>query len=158
MSQPNQHQHQHQPEQEEARNDTGGVVNFRSDDEVLFEAGSGPSLLGEIKSVVAVCTAMKRAVYFRQPKLVFTFTVVEPDQYAGQKLEMFAHAKWKGQPPVSSKLFKIAAVALGRLPQKGDRITKNLFLRKVFRCKLGISGQGAAAYSVVEIPLEKLTG
>ena len=130
------------------------------DDEVLFEAVAGQSLLRGVGTVVAVCTHVRRATYFRQPKMVFTFTVIEPDQYGGQKLEMFAHnaAKWKGRPPVSSKLFKIAAIALGRLSQKGDRITENLFLRKVFQCKLGTSGKGAAAYSIVEMPLEKLVG
>jgi hypothetical protein len=65
--------------------------------------------------------------------------------------------KWK-YARESSKLFKSACVALGRRLHRGERITKSLWLRKSFRVRLRQVGEGAAAYSVVDRLLEKLTG
>jgi len=109
--------------------------------------------------MAAGCKDVNRAVYFGQPKLAFKFTVVEPEIHAGEKLEMFVHnaEKWHGHPPRSSKLHKVAAIALGGPPRK-QRITKSVFVGKVFRCRLQKVGEGAAAYSVVKELLEKLTG
>ena len=129
-------------------------------DEVLFEIDESPVLIRGMATVEAQCTAVNAAFYFGQPKLTFSLKVVTPEECAGMKLEMFARnaEKWKGHPPMSSKLFKIAAVALGRLPRKQDRITKTMFLKKVFLCKLGTSGEGVSKYTVVNTITEKVAG
>lgn len=64
--------------------------------------------------------------------------------------------RWKS-PPVSSKLFKVCAVAVGGLPRR-RRITKGMFVGKLFRCRIKTAGEGAAAYSIVETITERLTG
>lgn len=127
-------------------------------DDVLFTTGDCASLL-PCKEVQAICTDVNRAFYFGQPKLAFKFTVVEPEKYSGEKLEMFVRnaEKWHGHPPRSSKLHKAAAIALGGPPRK-QRITKSVFVGKEFRCRLKRVGEGTAAYSIVEELLEKLTG
>ena len=51
-----------------------------------------------------------------------------------------------------------AAVALGRLPRKQDRVTKSMFLKKIFLCELDTSGKGVAAYTVVKMITEKVAG
>jgi len=127
-------------------------------EDLLFTTGDCASLL-LCEEVQAICQDVKRALYFGQPKLAFKFTVVEPEKHAGEKLEMFVHnaKKWHGHPPRSSKLHKVAAIALGGPPRR-QRLTKSVFVGKIFRCRLKSVGQGAAAYSVVENLLEKLTG
>jgi hypothetical protein len=130
------------------------LVEVDHDDELLFEAIADPPILIRGTALVeARCIAVTRAFYFNRPKLVFKFKVIEPELYRGQKLEMFARNSptWKSHPPVSSKLWKIAAVALGRLPEKHDRVTKSMFLGKTFKCTVGNSGKGVFAYSVVEM-------
>jgi hypothetical protein len=123
------------------------------DDELLFKAIVDPPFLVRGTAVVdAKCIAVTRAFYFNQPKLVFQFKVTKPAMYCG-KLAMFARnaPQWKAHPPVSSKLWKIACVALGRLLEKHGRVTKSMFLNKVFQCKVSNSGKGVSAYSVVEM-------
>ena len=129
-------------------------VAVEQDDELLFESiADSPFLVRGTAVVDAECIAVTRAFYFNQPKLVFKFKVIKPEMYCVKKLEMFARnaPQWKGHPPVSSKLWKIACVALGRVPEKHDRVTKSMFLNKVFQCKVSNSGKGVSAYSVVEM-------
>jgi hypothetical protein len=130
------------------------------DDELLFETGEPQVLIRGIATVQAQCTAVSKAFYFGQPKLTFDFKVVNPEEHVGTRLKMFARnaPEWKGHPPVSSKLWKIAAVVLERLPRREDRVTQKMFLKKVFKCELGTSGKGVAAYTVVKMITEKVAG
>jgi len=129
-----------------------------ADDDLICQTGDCPPLL-PCSQVQAVCRDV-RLVRFGpfHHKLVFDFEVMDPVEWARMKLSMFVRKdpKWK-HPPVSSKLFKVCAVAVGSLPRR-QRITKQMFVGKLFRCRLKIAGEGAAAYSTVETITERLTG
>jgi len=136
------------------------VVPFeRTDDDTLCTIEEVPALV-PCKEVEAVCRDVEKVYYspYQQEKWVFKFSVVVPEQYAGNVVPMFVRVvkSWK-TPPKASKLFKIACVASGGL-RKGQLVTKSMFLNKMFRCQLRQSGKGPAAYTVVEKILEKLTG
>ena len=126
--------------------------------DILCEFGDCPALL-PCAEVEAVCTEVKR-VLFRGfgERMVFTFGVAIPQEFAGTKLQMYVRAprSWK-RPPVSSKLFKVVAAACGELPRR-RRITGDMFVGKLFRCRLKQVGERSATYSVVETILERLTG
>jgi len=128
-------------------------------DELICQTGDCPPLL-HCPEVQAVCTDVHLVRFrpFQQDKLVFDFEVFNPVEFAGSKLSMFVRKdpKWK-HPPVGSKLFKVSAVAVGSLPSR-RRITKSLFVDKLFRCRIKTVGEGAAAYSIVETITERLTG
>jgi hypothetical protein len=63
--------------------------------------------------------------------------------------------RWK-HVPESSGLFKAACAALGRRLLRGEKITKAMFLKHLFRCRLRTAGRGVAAYTVVDKILERL--
>ena len=128
-------------------------------EEALFVAGeSAPFIPGD--RVMAICRKIEQRSY-RQfgERLVFTFEVIEPTDYQGTKLEMFAriNPKWK-MVPSSSKLFRSGCVAMGKRILKGQRVTKSMFTGKVFLCKLKKSGDGPTAFSIIEELLERLAG
>lgn len=131
----------------------------RIHDELICETGDCPPLL-PCSEIQAVCTDVRPVHYgpFRQEKLVFDFEVLDPAEFAGLKVSMYVRKdpKWK-HSPVSSKLFRVSAVAVGSLPRR-RRITKSLFVGKLFRCRITTTGEGAAAYSIVERITERLTG
>jgi hypothetical protein len=109
----------------------------------------------------AVCQAITNTVYGPWNRYVwlFTFSIISPEKYLNQRVQMFVRydKRWK-YARESSKLFKSACVALGRRLYRGERITKSFWLKKAFRMRLRKVGEGAAAYSVVDKLLEKLTG
>jgi hypothetical protein len=113
-------------------------------------------------TVDAVCISAK-TITFRmfgsRRKLVFDFQIIEPAQYLGTHLEMFVHwdGKWKVIPRVT-KLFRVASIAAVRPIRDVKMIQPSLFVGKVFRCRVVMSGRAPAAYSVIEMVLEKLTG
>jgi len=112
-----------------------------------------PTLKG--KFVDAVCVNIQKTSYgpWGTTKLVFEFSVFEPDEYAGLTLPMYVRlGDWKGRPPVSSKLAKVAQVAGCQ-----GKFIKSAFLNKAFRCRLKET-RGDAPYSVIAMITEKLTG
>lgn len=137
------------------------VVPIREDDDLIGVSADGGILLpDDITHVDAICVSVTTMYFrmFKRTKMVFTFVVIEGQRVdAGTRLQMFVRfEKWR-TVPASAKLFKVACVALGKRLQ-GERITKSLFLKKAFRCRLAKIGDGAAAYSIIEIITEKLTG
>ena len=130
----------------------------QSEDELICQTGDCPPLL-PCSEVQAVCTDVQLVRFgpFQQ-KLVFDFEVLDPAEFAGLKVSMYVRKdpKWK-HPPVSSKLFRVSAVAVGGLPRR-RRITKQMFVGKLFRCRLKTAGEGAAMYSIVDTITERLTG
>lgn len=141
----------------------GKIVHFdgSTDDEVLGVCGDSAPLL-ECAEVEAVCRSVVQKYFgpFSQHKLIYSFSILVPASHIGEVLEMFVRTdpRWKNRPPQSSKLFKIACVAQGRRLRKGERIVKAMFVHQVFRCRLRRCGTGPAAYSSIDIILEKLTG
>jgi hypothetical protein len=109
----------------------------------------------------AVCLSVTSVDYrpYQRTKLLFKFSIVEPESYAGTILEMFVRtdAKWKTLPP-ASKLLKIACVANGTRLRRGQTVVPSMFVHRVFKCRLRKVGEGAAAYTIVDTLLEKLTG
>src|SRR5437879_1436859 len=108
------------------------IVQFdgSTDHDVLAISGDGPPLL-ECREVEAICRSVTQTYFgpFKQHKLVFNFSVLMPEEYAAQKLEMFVRIDrhWK-TPPSASKLLKIGCIAEGRRLRKGDRITTAMFI------------------------------
>lgn len=129
-------------------------------DEVMGVTGEVPPLLlcSEVK---AVCQAVKTVEYapFRQKKYLFIFSVVEPEEYATNHLQMFVRVNpaWK-HPPIASKLFKAALVATDGQLRNRQRITKSMFIGKLFLCKLRTVGEGGARYSIIDCITERLAG
>jgi hypothetical protein len=64
-------------------------------------------------------------------------------------------AGWQNVP-VSSKLWKVTRVATNGQFRRGQRITKSLFVGKLFRCK--VRGDKNSHYTVIDTIVEKLTG
>ena len=122
-------------------------------------------IVGEVSSLIAcdvveaVCQSIEYAHYrpFHETRLVFTFRIVEPAALNDQRVQMFCRIdkSWKFVPE-SAAVFKAACVALGRRLHRGEKITKNIFLRHLYRCRLRTSGKGPAAYTVVDRLLERL--
>lgn len=129
-------------------------------DDVIGTVGDvPPSILCE--TVEAVCVRIEDTFYrpWCRRKLVLSFQVYAPEEHAGQIVQMFLRIK-RDWPyiPASANVFKAASVSLGRKLRRGEKITKSMFLRKAFRCRLRQSGTAPASYSVVAVLLEKLTG
>lgn len=130
-----------------------------ANDELICQTGDCPPLL-HCSEVQAVCTDLRLLRFgpYQREKLVFDFEVLSPAEFGKLKLTMYVRkdSKWK-HPPVGSKLFKVCATAVGKLPRR-RQITKSLFVGKLFRCRLRTVGEGAASYSIVETITERLTG
>ncbi len=106
-----------------------------SSDDLICELDEYPPTL-EGKYVDAVCVNIQKTSYGPWgTRLAFEFSVFEPDDYAGLTLPMYVRlGGWKGRPPVSSKLAKVAQVAGCQ-----RRFTKSAFLNKAFRCRLKVT-------------------
>ena len=139
----------------DCKNAQAAELRLVESDDVLFELDDYPPIL-ECDSVDAVCVDIRkvRFTFWRTEKLVFEFSVLEPEQYARTRLLMFVRiGNWKKRPPVSSKLAKLAKIAGCQ-----REFTKSAFLRKAFRCRLTKRTRGDAPYTVVDMVVEKLTG
>jgi len=140
-------------------NDPAEHLRLVSEDDVLGVIGDSPPLLPDtIKEVDALCTEVQLISYrgTNDARLVFAFQVVEPEQYSGQKLQMFArYAGWKTLP-VRSKLWKLATVATGGQLKRKQKVTTRLFVGKIFRCRVRPDKNGH--YTVVDTLIKKLTG
>jgi hypothetical protein len=135
----------------------------KNDGDLIGIAAEGDPYLGAIDRVDAICRSMDGPIFWKLYKkwgYVLTFSVVEPSQYMGAKLRMFARwdKSWNGRLPRSSKLYKCACVAVGRRIDRGHRITKSLFLNQIFRCDVTSAGNGPAAYSKIDMITRRLTG
>jgi hypothetical protein len=130
-----------------------------NDSDTLCTFGESNTTLLPFTECEAVCTSIDEKYFapWKRTKFVFTFEIMQPMHYAKTKLEMFVRidAKWKGQPPRAATLWKAAAVALGRHPNK-VRVTKSMFIGGLFRCKLAHVGDGAAAYTKVKAITERM--
>jgi hypothetical protein len=140
------------------------MTNLRSlveDDEIIGETDDGGSLLS-VAEVDAVCRSMT-LVEFRmfkgRKKFVLKFDVVWPAEYLERKISLSMYVRfvpsWRRIPP-SSKLYQCACVALGRR-LRVERVTKSMFVGKIFRCRLRTVSRGASAYSIIDTLLEKQT-
>jgi hypothetical protein len=138
------------------------VVPIRDpDDDDVIGIAPEPAPLLDCTTVDAVCTSCKKVYFpiYRKSKFVLTFQVVEPGIYAGVELYMFINFDdgWrKKRIPKSSKLFKSAVTASGRM-SGGQAISYSLWLHKLFRCAIRTTGAGDAQYSIVDRLIEKLT-
>ena len=130
-----------------------------SEDDVLGVVGDSPPLFEKtVKLVDALCTEVQSVTYrgTKDAREVFTLQVIEPEKYRGTKLQMYArNAGWKTLP-VRSKLWKLATVATGGQLRRNQKVTKSLFVGKIFRCKVRPDKNGH--YTVVDTLVEKLTG
>jgi hypothetical protein len=141
------------------RNPSKIALVTSADDAVLGVAGAPPALI-QLSQIDAVCLSVTLHDYkpYRQQKWVLTFSPVAPEGYSDHRLELFLRTdpKWR-TPPLASKLYKAACVAYGSQLPKGFRITQGMFVNRVFRCQLRQVHRGAAAYTIVDSLLEKLT-
>ena len=134
--------------------DTGADTH---DNDVLGVVGESPPLL-DCSEALCFCFKFDHAHFrpYDQKKYVFYFRVIEPAKHEGVVLKMYVRdGEWKN-PPVSSKLWQIARVANPDL-KPGSRITASLFLKKLFRCRLGPT-KGPVPYTVIQMLLEKVAG
>jgi len=140
-------------------NDPAEPLRLVSEDDVLGVIGDSPPLLqNTIKEVDALCTDIRLVSYrgTNDARFVFTLRVIEPERYSGTKLQMFArYAGWKTLP-VRSKLWKLATVATDGQLKRSQKITKSLFVGKIFRCRVRLDEHGH--YTVVDTLIKKLTG
>ncbi len=140
-------------------NDPAEHLRLVSEDDVLGVIGDSPPLLQDtIKEVDALCTEVQLIAYrgTNDARIVFTFQVIEPERCSGTKLQMFArYAGWKTLP-VRSKLWKLATVATGGQLKRKQKVTKSLFVGKIFRCRVRPDKNGH--YTVVDTLIKKLTG
>ncbi len=129
------------------------------DDDILGVVGDNPPILPPlVKEVVALCKTISLKSYrgIWGHRYVFTMQVVKPDQFMGVKLVMYApwREEWKTLP-VKSKLWKLARRATGG-PFKGrPKITKSLFVGKLFRCLVRLDENGD--YTVIDTIIERVT-
>lgn len=142
----------------------GGTDNPSADtlareDDLIGTAGDGGRLL-LVPQVDAVCRSMTLVEFkmFKRTKFVLKFDVVSPAEYLEHKISLPMYIRfvpsWR-RVPTASKLYKCACVALGRR-LRGERITKSMFVGKMFRCRLRTVGD-VAPYSIVDMLLQKLT-
>ena len=139
----------------DCRNDRAGELQLVENDDVVFELDDFPPIL-ECDSVDAVCVDIRevRFTFWRTSKLVFEFSVIEPEQHAGTRLLMFVPiGKWKKRPPVSSKLAKV-----GKIAGCQRKFRKSAFLKNAFRCRLTKRTRGDAPYTVIDTIVKRLTG
>jgi hypothetical protein len=133
--------------------------------DVIGVTGDGDPLLpADVKEVCATCKSVSGPKYFpmlrhNKYRVVFTFTIYDPVEFAGLKLRMFARheEKWT-QLPRSSKLYRLACVCAGRRLDREIKITKSMFVAKAFRCRLRTVGENADRYTVIEMLVEKIAG
>ena len=142
-----------------------------TEDDLLAYVGDIPPLLEGETVVDAQCVSIIGPFRFRfkgheRAKLVFWFVVVVPHEHAGKKLPMYVRMEdaWRGRPiSRRAKLHKLAYLATGRHLTKGYRITKTMWLGKIFRCRLkrvtvDSGGDEAMHYTVIDTILEKVAG
>jgi hypothetical protein len=142
-----------------------GVTNLSLvqpiDQEIFGIAGECAPLL-PISIANAVCLSVNLVRYqpYQRTKLVFKFSLIEPEAHVGTTLEMFVRTEpsWKEKLPPASKLHKIACIANGARLKRGQKVVPSMFLNRVFKCRLRKVGDGAAAYTIIDTILEKLTG
>src|SRR5688572_22372983 len=108
------------------------------DDDLIGIAGDGGVLLPD-KEVQAICRSMNRVEFrmFKRWKYVLKFDVIVPDCYLGKvSLNMYLRfvPSW-ARIPTCSRLYKAACIAHGGRLRR-QRITKSMFVGKVFRCRL----------------------
>jgi hypothetical protein len=147
------------------------IRNPDDDDDLLgeIERDGGKVLIGcaTVNAIVTKIETPKKKTgeikkMFGKTKLIFTLQVIDGD-YAGTVLKCYVRLEstWK-YIPASAKIYRMACVALGRRLTPKDRITKALFLRKVFVCLLEkvepIKGVESLAYTVVSEFKEKHAG
>jgi hypothetical protein len=146
-------------------NDVSNSTRFpdREDDTVVHDdviaTVAEVSTLIACDSVEAICRAVDEIYYrpYHETRFVFTFRIVDPAELKDQRVQMFCRKdhRWK-HIPESAALFKAACAALGRRLYRGEKITKNMFLKHLFRCQLRTAGKGPAAYTVVDRIIERL--
>jgi len=140
-------------------NDPAEHLRLVSEEDVLGVIGDSPPLFPDtIKEVDALCTEVQLISYrgTNDARLVFTFQVIDPESCSGAKLQMFArYAGWKTLP-VRSKLWKLATVATGGQLKRKQKVTKSLFVGRIFRCRVRPDKNGH--YTVVDTLIKKLTG
>ncbi len=129
------------------------------DDDILGVVGDNPPILPPlVKEVVALCKAVDLKSYrgIWDHRYVFTMQVVKPDDFEGMKLVMYARwrEEWKTLP-VKSKLWKLARRATGEQFKAKQKITKSLFLKKLFRCRVRLDENGD--YTVIDTIIERVT-
>jgi len=115
----------------------------------------------------AVCYKANYAQTFGGVRKLFLGFRVFGGRYDGTELFM-ACPKPVGKPKINHKLHIQWSLAMGRVPNKGEHLSKNAFLRKMFlvevrdtRRKHNSTGKllpKSLQYSVVDTILETLTG
>lgn len=153
------------------------VIQFPSSG--ALDMGWDYALLPEhVQEVSAVCLKVEAIRYgqWDQRKKVLTFQIVEPIQYSyfseeldlpEQKkrpvlLSMFVREelRWK-RPPLRSKLRRLLYIAQDGKPSPHVyRISQELFLNKLFRCRVGrmTAKESELPYSYIDTIEEKLAG
>src|SRR5262249_16981523 len=113
-------------------------------DDVIGRAGEVSPLI-PCDTVNAICRSLEMLYYrpFHETRLVLTFCIFEPAELKGKRVQMFCRkdTRWK-YIPESSALFKAACAALGRRLHRGEKITKRMFEKHLFRCRLRTAGKG----------------
>jgi hypothetical protein len=129
-----------------------------TDNDVIGTAGEVSTLI-PCDTVEAICRSVEEIFYrpYQEKRLVFTFRITEPPELKDQRVQMFCRKddRWK-HVPESAALFKAACAARGRRLHRGEKITKTMFLKHLFRCRLRTAGKGPAAYTVVDKIIERL--
>ena len=133
------------------------LLQLVPDDEVLAVVDEAPPLL-ECAEAVCFCFKIERTLFpeFQTVKLVFYFRVLEPHQHKDLVLKMYVSDQKGKRLPIRSKLYQIARVAFSDL-KKRTRITNSMFLKKIFRCRLGPTAT-PVPYTVVRTLLEVIAG
>ena len=132
-------------------------ASVAASDDIICTIDECPPLL-DCKEVTAKCVSLEKAFYkpYQHTKLVFALQVITPERYAGAILKMFVPTKSESEKlRVASKLFKTVNVAVGKLKPR-QRISKKMFLGKVFRCRLRSVEKLGAVYTIVDHLLEKV--
>ena len=142
---------------DEPRKGFEGSLQLVQDDEVLAVVDQAPPLL-ECTEAVCFCFKIERTFFapFQTGKLVFSFRLLEPPEHEGLVLNMFVSDQKGKRLPVRSKLYQIAKIATPDL-KRGTKISKAMFLKKVFRCRLGTT-ETPVPYTVVRTLVEKIAG
>jgi hypothetical protein len=129
------------------------------DDELLCEVGAFPAVVPVAKAQ-CLCTDVRKVEFKKYCglRLIFTFEIVDPIEFARTTLHMFCRIKtsWK-RPPISSKLFQTVAVACPSGIGRRQRITKTLFVGGVYECGLRDVAHDGVKYTIIEKLLRRLT-
>ena len=142
---------------DEPRKGSEGSLQLVQDDELLAVVDEAPPLL-ECTEAVCFCFKIERTLFpeFQTVKLVFYFRVLEPHQHKDLVLKMYVSDQKGKRLPVRSKLYQIARVAFPDL-KKRTRITNSMFLKKIFRCRLGTT-KTPVPYTVIRTLMERIAG